>query len=302
MSLDLVARQLSARQHALIAIVQLRDLGATDAEIRWLRHRDRWEALSRRVLRLAGSPATPAQRAMAAVLDASPGAMLSHSSAAAWWNIPGFDLEPLHVTRPRGMSRRASSLARVHEVVTILPHHVKVFEEVPVSAPARMICELAAMGIHPLRLARACDTAWSAPLFNGPTMHRVANELAASGRNGTTLVRDLLATRPVDYLPPASGLERRVIAILAAAGIPGMSRQVHAGGDEWVGRIDLRDREYLLLVEVNSERYHKALTDTAADEIRYARLDAAGWEVCVVWEQDAWYRPRKVVSDVRQAR
>lgn len=302
MSFDPIARQLAARQHALVAVHQLRDLGATESQVKWLRRSGGWEPVGRRALRLVGSPPTPGQGAMAAVFDASPAAILSHTSAAAWWGLPGFDLEPFHVTRARGITRRASPVTRIHEVVTLLPHHVKVFTGVPVSSPARVICEIAGMGLHPLKVARACDTAWAMALFNGATMHRTFHELAASGRNGIVMMREILADRPVDYMPPASGLERRFQAILADAGLKPMRRQVDVGGDDWVGRVDFLDADLPMLAEINSDRFHAALTDENADARRYAALDRAGFEVCVLWENVIWQDPRRVIADVRAAR
>lgn len=86
---------------------------------------------------------------MAAVLDASPGAVLSHEAAARRWGAPGFDRAPLHVTRHRGIARRASSLARVHEVVDLMPAHVKLIRSVPVTSPARTVFDLAG-SLHPV--------------------------------------------------------------------------------------------------------------------------------------------------------
>ena len=105
-----------------------------------------------------------------------------------------------------------------------------------------------------------------------------------------------------DYVPPASNLERRFASILAEAGLPSMRRQVDSGGHQWVGRVDFRDERLPLIVEVQSERIHSALTGRNDDAARLAALDAAGFEVVEVKEADVWHDPREVVRRVRGAR
>jgi very-short-patch-repair endonuclease len=297
------ARRLSTVQHGLVATFQLHDLGISLDGVRTRDWQAEWDRITRRVLRSKSAPRTDGQRAMAAVLDASPGAWMRATSALAWWGVPGFDLEPLLVARPRGITRRPSPLARVSEVVGHLPHHVKVFDGIPVSAPAVALFEACGLGLHPMKMARACDNAWSMGLFNGATIHRTFLELTGSGRNGSTLMRELLRTRPVDYIPPASNLERRLIEIVREAGLPEMRRQVDVGDDDhWVGRIDFLDPDLPVITEVNSSRYHGGLSNEADDAVRYAALSAAGFEVVVVWEDEIWYEKRKVVVRIQRAR
>ena len=74
------------------------------------------------------------------------------------------------------------------------------------------------------------------------------------------------------------------------------------GGDHWVGRVDFRDERLPLVVEVQSERYHTALTDMRRDAERAEALCAAGFETVAVSEEQVWYRPSEVVDAVRTAR
>src|SRR5690242_11596814 len=91
--------ELSLRQEGLVAIFQLPDIGCT-ADHWWRARRSgRWEPVSPRVLRLSGSPPTEAQRVMAGVLDASPGAVLHEASALAWMDFDGFNLAKIVVVR-----------------------------------------------------------------------------------------------------------------------------------------------------------------------------------------------------------
>ncbi|MGH9166310.1 MAG: endonuclease domain-containing protein [Acidimicrobiia bacterium] len=172
---------------------------------------------------------------------------------------------------------------------------------VPIASPALVLFQLAGQ-VHPLRVARACDNAWAMGLVSGRGLHALLDQLAEHGRNGITVMREILAERPPGYVPPASGLERRFARILEEAGEEPMRRQVDVGGEAWVGRVDFADPSLPLLVEINSERYHSALLDRQADQARYEALRAAGFTVLVFWDTEVWHEPHRVVLEVRRAR
>lgn len=106
----------------------------------------------------------------------------------------------------------------------------------------------------------------------------------------------------MDYVPPASGLEGRFAQILEDADVPGFARQVDVGDERWCGRVDFRDQALPLIVEVDSERYHRALTDVQADRHRQQRIESAGFTVLRITDQQVWHRPGEVVNEVRRAR
>lgn len=227
--------------------------------------------------------------------------MLSHGSAAALWGLPGFSLKTVEVTRGRGVSGHRPTLAIVHEVLAIAPHHVKLLDGVPVSAPARVIFELAGQ-LHPRKVERALDNGWSRRLYDGRLLQRTLGEMAERGRPGIQLMRGLLAERGPGYVPPASGLELRFEQVLQQHGERPFVRQVDVGGDTWTGRVDYLDPELPLILEINSARYHAALTDARADERRYAKLRDDGFMVVALTDIEVWHEPLVVISKVRDAR
>jgi very-short-patch-repair endonuclease len=289
-------------QHGLIAMHQARELGLSRWTVARRGSSADWESVTPRVLRRTGAPVTAAQRAMAAVLDAGPAAWLSYTSAAAWWGLAGFHLEPYHVTRRKGVGRRRSSLAIVHDITDIEPRHVTVLDGVPVVRPELMVYELCA-SVHPLRAERAVDTAWNKRLLSGRSLRAVLDDPAEQGRNGTTVLRDILDRRGDAYVPPASNLEARFDSLLREAGQRPMRRQVDLGSaTAWTGRVDFVDDELPLVVEILSERYHAALLDREADERRMAALSEAGFTVLTFWDAEIWTRGADVVAGVRAAR
>jgi very-short-patch-repair endonuclease len=97
-------------------------------------------------------------------------------------------------------------------------------------------------------------------------------------------------------------LEDRFEEVLSPAERRSLDRQKVVGGSKVIGRVDYRDGDLPLIVEVNSLAFHTAPSDRAADEKRYSALNAGGFTVAVVWEPDLWSRPRNVVETVRRAR
>ena len=78
-------------------------------------------------------------------------------------------------------------------------------------------------------------------------------------------------------------------------------RQVDLGSEErWCGRVDFVRDDLALVVEVQSERYHSALTDQAHDAARRANLDAAGFTVVEVWDVQLWHAKHVVIAAVRE--
>lgn len=302
MSIDEALRRLASRQHGLVTTTQARQLGASRSELRTRTTNGAWNRLPSGVLRLEGSVATEEQRLMTAVLMAGAGAVLSHWSAAALWGIPGFDAGDVHVSRLRARTSRPTRTGWIHEPRSLPAHHLTRFRDLPVTTPSRTIFDLAGVA-SPGRVERAMETAWSRRLVSGKTLHAMLPELAERGRTGITLMRLLLAERAVDYRPMDSGTEVRAKAVLADAGIRGFDHQVDLGDDEdWLGRVDLVDRERRIVLEIDSELYHGALIDKRADEERAARLEAAGYLVVRVTDTDVWHHPQELVRKVRGAR
>jgi very-short-patch-repair endonuclease len=248
---------------------------------------------------IAGATRDKRSDASAAVLAAGPGGVLSHEPGTAHWGVPGFSLFPLVTSQLAGHATRRQVLGRVHDLVLIPERWVTKFDGIRVVRPELAMYQLAAR-IHPDRLARAFDTAWSMGLLSGQSARACLNDLRKSGRNGTTVYESMLNTRGDGYTPTTTNLEGRVAQLAEQARIK-LRRQVNLGGEQWDGRVDFIEDDVKLVVEVQSERFHTALSDQVADEIRHAALAADGFEVLEVWDADVWTRGTYVVGRLRQA-
>jgi very-short-patch-repair endonuclease len=291
---------LAEQQHGFVTRLQAGTAGLSRNAVLHRIRRGEWVPHGQRVLHRSGTPWTRASPLVLAVFDAGPGAVVSHTTAATWWGLPGFDLLTIHITRPRGTTCAPAAFAgQVHEVLDLSTEQITVLDGVPIVRPERMIFELCATA-HPLRAARALDTGWAKALYSGDSLRRIHQELACRGRAGTVVLRELLEARPPGWIPPASNLEARFGTIMREASLGEWRRQVDVGDDaQWCGRVDFRSTKWSLVVEVQSERYHTALSDQLYDAARRERLEGAGLVVVEVWDAQVWHARHDVVATVR---
>ena len=239
---------------------------------------------------------------MIAVLDAEPGAVVSHRSAAALWRLPGFSVGVVEVSRQRGRSGNAAHGARLHRPTVLGPHHVTNRHGIPVTTLARTLFDLAAT-VHPARMERLVQNVVSKSPSALPTLHQLLGDLAGSGRSGVAVMRVILDDLPDGCVAVASGLEAQFERILTRAGEAPLERQIEVGGHEWIGRVDFLDRELRIVVEVDSDLHHTSPLDRAHDLRRDEALVAAGWnEVVRVSEDEVWRHPHVAIEKVRDAR
>lgn len=131
-------------------------------------------------------------------------------------------------------------VGELHESRFLPDHHVTVLDGLRVTTLPRTLFDLAGVrGARFQRTKRAVENAVSRNPAALPVLRRMLPELARCGRPGIADMREILNGWDDDYVPPASGLEARAIALLEEVGIfP--DRQVDLGGERWIGRVDLR--------------------------------------------------------------
>lgn len=298
---DLELRRIAEQQHGLVTTTQAVELGLSRQQLWWRRRSGEWEQIGNVAIRLVGSPRTDGQRALGAVLSAGASAALARQSAAAWWIVPGFALEPFHVVRQRNATTRGGD-SGPHESRMLPAHHVTVRGDVPVTTPARTVFDLAGV-CHPLRVERALDTFWARNLITHASLTSIVHELGRRGRTGTRLMRRLLADRSPDYVAPETKLESRFVSLIGDAGDEPFERQVVLGDvGGRIGCVDFYDRARRLVVEIDSWRFHSSPSDRRNDAARDARLHSIGCTVHRVCEDDLIRRPAVVLATIRALR
>lgn len=199
-----------------------------------------------------------------------------------------------------GTVAHRGDIGRIHPLVGISESWLTVFDGIPIVRPELCVYQLCG-SVSPLRAERALDTAWAKGLVSGQSLRSCLDELAEHGRNGTVVLRTLLEARPNYYVPPASGIEARFQQLMSEALLGRWRRQVDSGGETWAGRVDFRHEVLPVVTEILSERYHSALSSQRDDDVRRAKLEAAGFLVVEVWDVEVWHRADQAVSRVRAA-
>jgi very-short-patch-repair endonuclease len=293
---------LARDQFGLVSRRQLREAGVGDQKVTRRIRTGKLDVVSSRVLAIPGAPDSVERGLMAPLLQVGAGSMISHTTAAAWWGIAGFRLQKVHVSIERNRHwEEEMGFVTVHHATKIPDWCRKTLRGIPVVAPGLVVYQLAG-SIHPDRVARALDNAWSLRLLDGSVLDRLLDEFGRSGRNGTKLMRKLRVVREGDWTPPASNLEHRFDDLMNKNGIRSFRRQVDVGANSWSGRVDFLDRECPLVIEILSERYHTALLDVEADAARRYRHEQMGLTVLEIWDREIFYSPALVVARVRAAR
>jgi very-short-patch-repair endonuclease len=297
-SLDRDLAALAATQWGLITVAQAKAAGADRSLVARRVAAGRWSRAGRHVLRIDGAPPCWEQALLAAVLDVGPEAVATLDSAAALWELPGYRRSHAEVLVPLGGPHRPAR-GRVRETRTLPRHHVTTRSGIPTVTPARLVVELAGRE-HPGRVERAAENAIAASILDPVELASVISELACRGRRGSTSLRSLALDIAPGYVPPASELEARFRDLLRSAGLPEPARQLDAGGDAWVGRVDVTFPEVRLLIELDSRRWHASRSAMESDRLRDNALVLAGWRVIrITWRQIA-DDPAGVVALVRR--
>ena len=113
------------------------------------------------------------------------------------------------------------------------------------------------------------------------------------------LIREIVAERLPGYVSPASALEASFRDLCRLFGLPQGQRQKNAGGEAWIGRVDVAFPQAKLLVELDSRRWHNARLAFENDRQRTNDLVRAGWRVIRITWRMIHDEPEKVAALLR---
>jgi hypothetical protein len=283
--------ELAERQFGVVSLAQLRALGlgpravqqrASAGRLRRL-HRGVY-AVGHRVLRREG-------RRLAAVLACGPGAVLSHASAAAHWELLDSAAALIDVTAPRG--RHGGQGIRLHRSRSLDAHDTTDHEGIPITTVPRTLLDLAATS-RTHRLERALAQAQRLQVYD----HRAITDLLArsNGHRGTgALAR---ATSREDPKWTASEHEAWFLALVREAGLPEpMVNESLAAPDHPHVKPDFCWPTHHLIVETDGWESHRTRAAFESDRRKDAALTADGWRVV----RFTWHEPRATIQRRLQA-
>lgn len=257
-----------------------------------------WETVHAGVYRLAGTPASWLQRLMAACLACGSEACVSHHAAAGLWQLRGFGEGPVEVSIWRSARRRRD--LKIHRVLLDSVDLTSV-GTIPVTTPARTLIDVA--GVVPRDVVEeALDDALRRRLVTRSRLRWRINELAAKGRRGIKVIRELLDARETGVSVPQSVFETRLLRVLRDARLPTPSLQ-HEVRDRGrlVAIVDFAFPEARVAIEADGYRWHSGRVRWERDLARRNRLTALGWRVVHVTWSDLRREPRTIVAAISVA-
>ena len=269
-SVDERIASLATRQHGVVATRQLVALGLTRRAVSHRAQAGRLHPLHRGVYAVGHADIGYRGRWLAAVLAHGDGAVLSHRSAAALWDVLADTAERTEVTVPTAGGRAVRDRVRVHRCPTLRPDEVTIRRRIPVTTPARTVLDLAAT-LTPRQLERLLDQVE----MERVTDYRALGAIASAHPNhrGSRRLRATLATHLAGSTLTRSDLESRFLAICRAHGLPAPRVNVRIGEHT----VDFLFPDRRLIVEIDSWTYHRTRARFDADRRRDATHLTAGY-------------------------
>ena len=229
---------------------------------------------------------------MAAVLACGPGAVLSHASAAALWEIRASDAAYVDVTARRTGRKRPG--LRIHRPRTLPPNEVTARDGIPTTTPARTILDLAA-SLQKDRLNRLLDAAERLELTDYPSLDAIAR--AHPGHRGAAKLRRALRTHTAGAILTRSELERRFLALCTAHGLDQPKVNERFADLE----VDFLFPDHRLAVETDSWAFHRTRQAFERDRRRDAILTRAGYRTLRFTHRQISSEPATVAATIAAA-
>src|SRR5215207_5947645 len=139
--LDVEIAALADRQHGVVALRQLREVGLSASGVRSRVARGRLHPVHRAVYAVGRSKLTGHGHWMAVVLACGPSAVLSHRSAAGLWGLRRDSRRKNDISLP-SPSARAKQAIDVHRSVTLTADDVTPADGIPCTSVARTLVDL----------------------------------------------------------------------------------------------------------------------------------------------------------------
>jgi len=282
--------ELAGRQHGVVALWQLVELGRTRQAVhRWVKA-GRLHALYRGVYAVGHRKLSRQGWIMAAVLAHGPEAVASHRTAAWLWDLLPQRGSAVWVTVPASSRARRKGIV-LHQVLELHENDRATRDGIPVTALGRTLIDLFSSESEE-RTERALEQAERMGLFDGRAIDDACAR--APTRRGVKRIRARLR----QHRGPAqsdSGLERRFLIFCHAHGLPAPKM------NRWVEdyRLDAVWPEQNLVVELDDYYTHRTRRSFESDRRRDARLQSLGYRVIRITGERLGMEPGVVADELR---
>jgi very-short-patch-repair endonuclease len=289
---------LARRQFGVFSRAQALGCGATPNMIQSRLNAGRWQRILHGVYVVAGAPSSWRRSLIAACLAAGDGAAASHRSAAALWQLRGFEPGVVEITVNRARRLRRPGIVE-HAALMLPTIDVARVDAIPVTTPTRTILDLAAIAPRDA-VEEALDDALRRKLT---TPRRLTSRIGELGRRpGAALARDLVRARSSTTEVPQSVFETRLLRALRAAGLPTPTPQheIRRSG-RLIAVVDFAWPSMKLAVEADGYAWHSGRITWEKDSARRNAVTCAGWRVVHVTWNDLHHHETATLARIRDA-
>lgn len=244
--------ELAGRQHGLVALAQLRELGLTASGVRSRVAGGRLHRIHQGVYAVGHRLSTRESRWMAAVMACGSEAVLSHRSAAGLWGVLPDSRASIDVIAPNRRGRFPSGID-AHRNGSLLPEDRTAHRGIPCTSIARTLLDLAGV-IREERLRYAIAEAEVLGLFDLAAVQDVVAR--GRGRRGVAKLRLLVSELDPQAGLAKSELERRFLTFCRRAFLPApeVNVPISVRGGEVIADFVWRDAQ--LIVEADGLQFH----------------------------------------------
>jgi very-short-patch-repair endonuclease len=272
---------LAARQHGVLSIRQLADLGRSRSAISRSRARGQLLDVANGVVRVASSPVDFRQQCMTVQLQAERAGFIGGPTAGHLLGLRAMPTAQIHYTAPRSFRRSLPTWADLHITrwYDETSDRQALTDGLLVATPMRMLWGLAALFNHH-RFERAAEDAWNLGLITPAEAARYLELHRCRGKDGVLRLETWLERALARSRPTQSNLERRLIEALEAVGLPEPARQYPLellSGE--VIHLDIAWPEVKLAVEPGAATFHSGALAVRRDQARDRACVELGWQV-----------------------
>ena len=301
MSGDRMARlsAIGGSQLGLFTRTDAYDAGVGKERLRRLVEHGIAERVAPSVFRFTASAQTWEQRVLVAVLDGGPECVASHRTAAALHGFDGFRRDVIEVLLPARIRHRRTAVI-VHHTQKLTASDRCIVGVIPATSRSRTLIDLGAT-VSAEAVEEAFDGAERDRLVRRSDVERRYRELRAQGRNGVGAMTQIIDSRLERRRVPRSVLERRMLRLLGAAGLPLPigSYRVRVGASTY--ELDFAYAKDRLGLEVDGHGAHATRRQRASDNMRANALANAGWTLRRFTFEQVTYEAAAVAATVRAA-
>lgn len=272
---------LAGRQHGVVAVSQLVEMGRSRAAISRARTGGTLVEVAFGVVRIASSPDTFFSRCMTVQLQVGAAGFIGGPSAGRLHGLRAMPTQRVHYTVPRTARSRPPDWADLH--ITRWYDGEADRQQLPngiiVATPLRMLWGLAAM-FNQHRFERAAEDAWHLRLIDPQGAAEYLEDHRCRGKDGVARLEAWLERALGRDRPTQSNLERHLIGALERIGLPSPERQFPLTlVDGETIHLDIAWPSVKLGVEPGAGAWHAGSRAVRRDQARDRGCIELGWQI-----------------------